>query len=507
MAKSEHSKKMKKNRKTQKLAPKRKTSKSPALKKAAKKGRKAKEATSKKELKKAKGSEKSQAAQKAEDPKNQDSNDANQGKEKAPILRGEPELDVSSLYFRDISEYRILTASEEKSAFEDMEKILREAWKNALEVPQIHPDFSYVIKDVLKANLGRIHEAARTYAAREGDPEVQKILRSKAPGMFSHRNRFSNTLMRIDPDLIILDGVITKFSRYLKPGKIPPPQGDTPKDPKRKTLSSKDLNAKQLAALREKNKLTRKYRRIITNKRNAFLAANLKLVISVAKKYRGHSLTFDDMIQEGNMGLMTAIGRFDHRLGYKFSTYATWWIRQSITRALSVKDRTIRLPVHLHEIYYRVRRVTSDLKEKLSRNPTPEEVAEAASLRPDQIKDYSHLFVEPESLDAGHDSDDDRTLGEFIPDGETVPSDEATEHFRLSDEIQDLLKTLTPREEDILRRRFGIGQARDYTLQEIAERYHLTRERIRQIEAKGLEKLRRPNRKRKLEEFNREMNY
>lgn len=421
------------------------------------------------------------------------------------VVRGDTELDVSSLYFRDISEYRILSATEEKAAFEEMEQILRDAWSHALEVPQIHADFSNVIKDVLKANLGRIHEAARTYAAREGDPEVQKILRSKAPGMYQQRVRFSNTLMRIDPDLIILDGVISLFEKHAL-GAFAQMEPQEPVSPDRPMPTIiRTLTAKQTQQLKEQLKSIRRHRMLITKKRNAFLAANLKLVISVAKKYRGHSLTFDDMIQEGNMGLMTAIGRFDHRLGYKFSTYATWWIRQSITRALSVKDRTIRLPVHLHEIYYRVRRVTADLKEKLSRNPTPEEVAEAASLRPDQIKDYSHLFVEPESLDAGHDSDDDRTLGEFIPDGELVPSDEATEHFRLSEEIKELLKTLTPREEDILRRRFGIGQGRDYTLQEIAERYHLTRERIRQIEAKGLEKLRRPNRRRRLEEYDREI--
>jgi len=424
----------------------------------------------------------------------------------APVAKAseDTEIDVSALYFRDISEYKILTASEEKAAFEEMETILREAWSHILEVPQIHGEFANVIKDVLKANLGRIHEAARTYAAREGDPEVQKILRAKSAGMYTHRKRFSNTLMRIDPDLIILDGVALNYSRFAK--QLLRPKADDEMSEEEKLYSQKyemldHLAAKPLNALREKLKVIRKFRRLITNKRNAFLAANLKLVISVAKKYRGHSLTFDDMIQEGNMGLMTAIGRFDHRLGYKFSTYATWWIRQSITRALSVKDRTIRLPVHLHEIYYRVRRVTADLKEKLSRNPTAEEVAKAASLRPDQIKDYSHLFVEPESLDAGFDPSDDRTLGEFIPDTELVPSDEVTEHSRLSGEIKDLLKTLTPREEDILRRRFGIGQGRDYTLQEIAERYHLTRERIHQIEAKGLEKLRRPNRKRKLEEY------
>ena len=263
----------------------------------------------------------------------------------------------------------------------------------------------------------------------------------------------------------------------------------------------KEIGRVPLLTNEEEQELSERMAQGDVQARKRLSEANLRLVVSIAKRYVGRGMQFLDLIQEGNLGLIKAVEKFDHTKGFKFSTYATWWIRQAITRAIADQARTIRIPVHMVETINKVKKVSSQLLHKNGHEPSAEEIAAELDMSVDKVREILRVSQEPVSLETPIGEEEDSHLGDFIPDDDAPSPADAASHTLLKEQLSGVLSTLTPREEKVLRLRFGLEDGRSRTLEEVGKEFNVTRERIRQIEAKALRKLRHPSRSKKLKDF------
>jgi len=277
------------------------------------------------------------------------------------------------------------------------------------------------------------------------------------------------------------------------------PEGISIDDPVRMYL--KEIGKVPLLTAEEEIEIAKRLEQGDESAKQKLAEANLRLVVSIAKRYVGRGMLFLDLIQEGNLGLIKAVEKFDYRKGFKFSTYATWWIRQAITRAIADQARTIRIPVHMVETINKLIRVSRQLLQEYGREPTPEEIAREMNISEAKVREIIKIAQEPVSLETPIGEEEDSHLGDFIPDEDAPAPAEAASFALMKEQLMDVLDTLTPREEKVLRLRFGLDDGHQRTLEEVGKEFNVTRERIRQIEAKALRKLRHPSRSKKLRDY------
>ena len=277
------------------------------------------------------------------------------------------------------------------------------------------------------------------------------------------------------------------------------PEGISIDDPVRMYL--KEIGKVPLLTADEEIEIAKRLEEGDESAKKKLAEANLRLVVSIAKRYVGRGMLFLDLIQEGNLGLIKAVEKFDYRKGFKFSTYATWWIRQAITRAIADQARTIRIPVHMVETINKLIRVSRQLLQEYGREPTPEEIAREMGISEAKVREIIKIAQEPVSLETPIGEEEDSHLGDFIPDDDAPAPAEAASFTLMKEQLMDVLDTLTPREEKVLRLRFGLDDGHQRTLEEVGKEFNVTRERIRQIEAKALRKLRHPSRSKKLRDY------
>ena len=296
---------------------------------------------------------------------------------------------------------------------------------------------------------------------------------------------------------LLLDSEAEEFSAEAEDLSVP--EGIATDDPVRMYL--KEIGKVPLLTAEEELEIAKRMADGDEEARKKLSESNLRLVVSIAKRYVGRGMQFLDLIQEGNLGLIKAVEKFDYSKGYKFSTYATWWIRQAITRANADQARTIRIPVHMVETINKLIRVSRQLLQEYGREPTPEEIAKEMGVSEEKVREITKIAQEPVSLETPIGEEEDSHLGDFIPDDEIPAPAEAAAFTMLKEQLTDVLDTLTPREEKVLRLRFGQDDGRARTLEEVGKEFNVTRERIRQIEATALRKLRHPSRSKKLKDF------
>ena len=346
-----------------------------------------------------------------------------------------------------------------------------------------------------KKNILEYQEISDFFGDMELDPDKMEKIRDYLEANNIDVLRITGDGEEPDDDLLLSDEDDVDVEQI----DLSVPDGVSIEDPVRMYL--KEIGKVPLLSADEEIELAKKMEQGDEDAKKRLAEANLRLVVSIAMRDVGRGMLFLDLIQEGNLGLIKAVEKFDYRKGYKFSTYATWWIRQAITRAIADQARTIRIPVHMVETINKLIRVSRQLLQELGREPTPEEIAEEMKLPVERVREILKISQEPVSLETPIGEEEDSHLGDFIPDENAPEPTEAASQVLLKEQINQVLSTLTEREEKVLRLRFGLEDGRSRTLEEVGQMFNVTRERIRQIEAKALRKLRHPNRSNKVRDF------